>query len=100
MLWLSRISFAPIMCLSLSLFAADTPAPTQDVDADAIIEAVLMKKAAEIIAENIKASERESGDIDKLIRAMSGVSVKDIEQYGICGGPNSEVRKLAGDLCK
>jgi hypothetical protein len=48
---------------------------------------------------NIKASGRESGEIDKLIRALSGISVKDIRQYGICGGPNSEVRKLFGSLC-
>lgn len=62
-------------------------------------EAVLIAQAVKIMQENIKASGRESGEIDKLVRALSGVSVKDIRQYGICGGPNSEVRKAFGSLC-
>jgi hypothetical protein len=66
----------------------------------AIIKAILTKEAIRIIEGNISASERENGEINKLIRALSGVSVKDIETYGICGGPNAEVRKLFGSICK
>lgn len=65
-----------------------------------VIEAALIAEAIKIMEKNIDASKRESGEIDKLIRALSGVSVKDIKKYGICGGPNSEVRKLFGSLCK
>lgn len=64
-----------------------------------IVEAALIAEAIKIMEQNIKASGRESGEIDKLIRALSGISVKDIRKYGICGGPNSEARKLAGSLC-
>lgn len=63
------------------------------------LKAIIIKGALDIIIENIKASNRESGEIDKLIRALSGISIMDIKKYGICGGPNSEARKLAASLC-
>jgi hypothetical protein len=66
---------------------------------ESVAQAVLIVEAIKIMEGNIKASGRESGEIDKLIRALSGVSIKDIKQYGICGGPNSEVRKAFGSLC-
>jgi hypothetical protein len=82
---------------------AQQPAPTGPTtgsdSADSAIEAALIAAAVKIMQENVKASGRESGEIDKLIRALSGISVKDINQYGICGGPNSEARKIAGALC-
>ena len=50
----------------------------------------------EIIDGNIKGAERESGEIDKLLRATLGISLKDIERYGLFGGPNSIFRKPLG----
>jgi len=70
-----------------------------NVDEQSVIEAALIAEAIKIMKRNVEASKRESGEIDKLVRAMSGISVKDIEKYGLCGGPNSEVRKLFGSLC-
>ena len=45
---------------------------------------------------NIKGAARESGELDKLLRATTGASVRDIKQYGIFGGPNSIFRKPFG----
>lgn len=50
----------------------------------------------EIIDGNIKGAERESGAIDKALRATTGISLKDIERYGLFGGPNSIFRKPFG----
>jgi hypothetical protein len=49
-----------------------------------------------IVDGNVKASVRESGEIAKVLRATTGVSVRDIEKYGIFGGPNSVFRKPFG----
>jgi hypothetical protein len=45
---------------------------------------------------NVKGSERESGEIAKVLGATTGASVRDIERYGIFGGPNSIFRKPFG----
>lgn len=47
-----------------------------------------------IVAANIEAAKREKGDINKAIRATTGISVEDIKKHGILGGENSEARKL------
>ncbi len=49
-----------------------------------------------IIDRNIKAAEHESGEIDKVVRATTGISIKDIKKYGAFGGPNSFFRKPFG----
>jgi len=49
-----------------------------------------------IIDGNVKGAERESGEIAKVVRATTGISVRDIERYGIFGGPNSVFRKPFG----
>lgn len=79
---------------------APGPAAGQSGDEKAIIMAILTRQVVRIVEGNITAAERENGEIAKLVRALSGVSIKDIEAHGICGGSNSEVRKLFGDLCK
>jgi hypothetical protein len=80
--------------------AAQPPTPAaEEAPSEEMIKAILVQEAVKIMLNNLKASQRESGEMAKLLRAISGVSVKDIEQYGICGGPNSEVRKLFGSLC-
>jgi hypothetical protein len=45
---------------------------------------------------NIKATGRESGELAKVLRGTIGISVRDIEKYGIFGGPNSILRKPFG----
>lgn len=52
-----------------------------------------------IIEGNWEGAKRESGELAKIVRATTGISWRDIEKYGLCGGPNSEVRKLFGSLC-
>jgi hypothetical protein len=49
-----------------------------------------------IVDGNIKASMRESGEVAKAVRAVSGISWRDIQKYGIAGGPNSLLRKPFG----
>jgi hypothetical protein len=77
---------------------AQTPSQTEiPVEKGALasmLEMLILQKGVDIMVQNVKASERESGDINKAIRATLGVSVKDINQYGLLGGPNSEMRKL------
>lgn len=95
------------LILSLSVIAggataqnAPAPAPeTSNDEAQAALEAALIQAALRILEQNIRASRRESGEIDKLLRALAGISVADIKRYGICGGPNSEVRRAFGSLC-
>jgi hypothetical protein len=72
----------------------DTGGPSEE-----IIKAIILQEAMKLVSRNIDASKKENGEIDKLIRAISGISVRDIERYGLCGGPNSEVRKNFGSLC-
>lgn len=49
-----------------------------------------------IVDGNIKGAARERGELDKVIRAVTGVSVRDIDQYGIWGGDGSFFRKPLG----
>lgn len=49
-----------------------------------------------IVDGNIKGTHRESGEVAKVLRAVTGISVRDIDRYGIFGGPNSIFRKPAG----
>lgn len=51
------------------------------------------------IKENFKGAKSESGELAKVVRATVGISWKDIRANGICGGSNSEFRKLFGSLC-
>jgi len=59
-----------------------------------MLEALILEKGIDIIKGNIEAAKKESGEIDKAIRAVLGISIRDIRQYGLLGGPNSEMRKL------
>ena len=49
-----------------------------------------------IIGGNIAGAGRESGVIDQGLKATTGISVKDIKEHGIFGGPNSVFRKPFG----
>ena len=49
-----------------------------------------------IVDGNIKAAARESGEVAKVLRGVTGISVRDIERHGIFGGPNSVFRKPFG----
>lgn len=59
--------------------------------------ALLYKSLAEHVRKNVDGANRESGEGAKLLKALTGVSELDIKRYGICGGPNSELRKLLGN---
>lgn len=48
---------------------------------------------AGIVASNFAASTNEKGDMAKAVRALSGVSLTDIQKHGILGGPGSELNK-------
>lgn len=52
---------------------------------------------AGIVASNFAASANEKGDIAKAVRGLSGVSLTDIQQFGILGGPDSELNKALND---
>lgn len=77
----------------------NTPEGSSSSPTEDMIKAILIKEGVNIMLRNIEASKNEKGDMAKLLRAISGISATDIEKYGICGGPNSEVRKLFGSLC-
>lgn len=49
-----------------------------------------------IVDGNIKASMRESGEVAKVVRAVTGISWRDIEARGVFGGSNSIFRKPLG----
>jgi len=53
--------------------------------------------AAIIIGSNWEAAQNEKGDIAKAYRATTGISLTDIEKYGIEGGDNSELRKIVNN---
>jgi hypothetical protein len=48
------------------------------------------------IDRNIQGAARESGEIDKVLKGTTGISVKDIKKHGVFGGPNSVFRKPFG----
>ena len=52
--------------------------------------------ALSILGNNAEAAKNEKGDIAKLFRGLSGISITDIQANGIRGGPNSELSKLLG----
>jgi hypothetical protein len=70
------------------------PVEVQSNNLAMMLEALIQQQGVNVVVQNIKASERESGDIDKAIRAVLGISITDIKAYGLLGGPNSEMRKL------
>lgn len=49
-----------------------------------------------ILGNNWNAAQNEKGEVAKYFRATSGVSLTDIQKYGIQGGPNSELNKILG----
>jgi hypothetical protein len=55
-----------------------------------------IRKALNIPIGNIRAASQESGEIAKVIRATTGISIMDIQKYGLLGGENSFFRKNLG----
>jgi hypothetical protein len=49
-----------------------------------------------IVDGNVRAAAHERGEIAKVLRATTGISVEDIRKYGVFGGPNSIFRKPFG----
>ncbi|GAB4520260.1 MAG: hypothetical protein Tsb0019_21150 [Roseibium sp.] len=54
----------------------------------------VLKVPVDIIEGNIDGAQREANPVTAVIRGTTGVSLRDIETYGLAGGPNSEVRRL------
>ena len=90
------IACLSVTCLQPLASRAQTSGPVQveSPSLEQMLEALILQRGVDIMVQNIKASERESGDLDKAIRATLGISVADIKKYGLLGGPNSEMRKL------
>ncbi len=65
---------------------------------DQRIGAQLTVTSLDIIAGNFEAAASERGDLSKLVRATTGISVSDIQRYGMLGGRNSEFRRLFSSL--
>jgi hypothetical protein len=65
----------------------------EDMIGDALVEA-LATWVINRISDNVMAAQYESGDGAKILRGTLGISVKDIEKYGILGGDNSYLRKI------
>lgn len=86
-----------LILLGNQAVAEDTSTAEDSSGVDAVVVQLLLESLAHNIEGNIDAAERESGELAKLVRALTGVSVRDIERYGICGGKNSELRKILGD---
>ncbi|QRY69122.1 hypothetical protein JVX98_12905 [Ensifer sp. PDNC004] len=62
---------------------------------DQLLRATIGNVASAVDA-NFKAAENESGEVAKSVRALTGISLGDIQKYGIAGGPNSEFNKILG----
>ncbi|WP_181708719.1 hypothetical protein [Chthonobacter rhizosphaerae] len=56
----------------------------------------IISAPVKIVDGNIEGVVRESGEVAKFLRVTIGVSIRDIERYGIFGGPNSIFRKPLG----
>lgn len=52
--------------------------------------------ALAMLGNNWSAAQNEKGDIAKYYRATTGISIADIQKYGIQGGPGSEMNKILG----
>jgi hypothetical protein len=50
--------------------------------------------ASERVNANAQSAGREYTPGDAAVRTFTGVSPRDIREYGLAGGPNSEVRKI------
>lgn len=55
---------------------------------------VLVHWVEERFISNIEGAAKESGEGAKIIRGLTGISIGDIEKYGILGGDNSYLRKI------
>lgn len=51
-------------------------------------------RPVDIVVGNFAAAKRENGLFNQAVRASTGISIKDIKEYGILGGPNSDARKV------
>jgi hypothetical protein len=49
-----------------------------------------------IVDANIRGSERESGELSKVLKSVTGISARDIDHFGLWGGSNSIFRKPFG----
>jgi hypothetical protein len=86
------------VCATVGVLALEVVQALNDKQAFAPNGEIMKVLAApvKIVASNVKGAERESGEIAKILRATIGISIRDINDYGIWGGPNSIFRKPFG----
>lgn len=86
----AAISCASVGVLLHELFVTDRPfGPNGELRK-------ILLAPVNIVDGNIKGASRESGELAKVLRVVTGISVRDIGRYGIFGGPNSIFRKPGG----
>ena len=95
---LLKICMTGYLLISTAHVSAETN-PDSEIDMSTIITTVILNEILNNVDENLNAASSENNIFDKFIRGSTGVSIKDIKEYGLCGGSNSEFRKLFGSLC-
>lgn len=72
----------------------ETPAGNQVLNAIGTYAAAVIAWLGSSVASNIQAAGNESGVGSQVLRGTLGISVGDIQKYGILGGDNSYLRKI------
>ena len=80
---------------AISQANADEPAKSNGDPITSIATSILLNS----VKGNIEGMKREDGDLDKVIRGVTGISIKDIKEQGILGGPCSFFRNPLGQGC-
>jgi hypothetical protein len=86
---------AAVACAGLGVIVHELFVAERPFGPNGALMQVLMAPG-NIIVGNIEAARQESGELAKVLRTISGISIRDIERHGIFGGPNSILRKPFG----
>jgi hypothetical protein len=54
----------------------------------------ILASPVKILDGNVKAAAEESGEVAKVLRGVTGISIRDINKFGFFGGPNSVFHKV------
>jgi hypothetical protein len=54
----------------------------------------ILASPVKILDGNVKAAADESGEVTKVLRGVTGISIRDINKFGFFGGPNSVFHKV------
>jgi hypothetical protein len=81
------------LMLGSAAYAAEPQEPSSTGSA---IQSVPVAFIVERVHANAQSAGRERGELAKVLGTLTGISVRDIEKYGLFGGPNSIFRKPFG----